>query len=123
MRHLLISLLVLISFVSGVFLGDRLGVDSRAYYDASSKMKVLSSVLDQEKEKGWVKGEITEQVRILNEPDITPLKSALFLKLTGNGLFVSEHKKYLPIVTDSPQYQEAMKLLCEYNEKYSGKCN
>ena len=123
MRHLLILLLVLISFVSGVFLGDRLGVDSRAYYDASSKMKVLSSVLDQEKEKGWVKGEITEQVRILNEPDITPLKSALFLKLTGNGLFVSEHKKYLPIVTDSPQYQEAMKLLCEYNEKYSGKCN
>ena len=123
MRHLLILLLVLVSFVSGVFLGDRLGVDSRTYYDASSKMKVLSSVLDQEKEKGWVKGEITEQVRILNEPDITPLKSALFLKLTGNGLFVSEHKKYLPIVTDSPQYQEAMKLLCEYNEKYSGKCN
>lgn len=113
----------MIAFVSGIFLGDRLGVDSRAYYDASGKIKVLSSVLDQEKEKGWIEGEITQQVRILNEPDITPFKSAFFLKITGNKAFILEHEKYLPIIESSLQYEKTMNLLCEYNEKYLGKCN
>ena len=123
MKYILISCLVVIAFVSGIFLGDRLGMDSRAYYDASGKMKVLSSVLDQEKEKGWVEGEITQQVRILNEPDITPFKSAFFLKITGNEAFILEHEKYLPIIESSLQYEKTMNLLCEYNEKYLGKCN
>ena len=116
MRHILILFLIAFSFVSGIFLGERLGVDSRAYYDAPAKLKVLSSVQDQDKEIGWIEGEITEQVRIINEPSITPFKSAFFLKITGNKILTQEHDKYLPIVKNSIQYEETMKLLCKYND-------
>lgn len=122
MKYFITLSLILISFVTGAFLGNRVGSDSRAYYGASGKLKVLSSVLDQNKEKDWVEGEVSTQVRILNEPDVTPFKSAFFLKLTGSEEFISEHEKYLPIVQASKRYQEKMKFLCEYNEKYLDKC-
>ena len=122
MKYLIILFLIGVSFFIGAFVGNRVGIDSRTYYDAPGKLKVLSSVLDQEKENDWVEGETTTQVRILNEPDVTPFKSAFFLKIMGNGEFISEYEKYLPIVKVSQRYKEKMAFLCKYNEKYLGKC-
>ena len=122
MKYLLILALITISFVIGAFLGNRVGADSRAYYDAPGKLKILSTVLDHNQELDWIEGEVTTQVRILNEAEITPFKNAFFLKLTGNDIFISEYKKHLPIVKASQRYQEKLKFLCKYNEKYIGKC-
>lgn len=123
MKYLIVIFLIVISFLMGAFVGDRAGVDSRAYYDASGKLKILSSALDQQKENEWINGEIIKQVRILNESDITPFKSGFFLKITGNESFISEHEKYLPIIKASQIYKEKISFLCKYNEKYQSECN
>ena len=123
MRQILILSLILISFVSGIFLGDRLSTDSRAYFDAAGTIDFLSFMLDQEKGNEWISAEIITQVRILNEPELTPLKSALFLQVTGMSELVSAHEKYISIIKDNTQYKEKMQFLCKHNESYSGKCN
>ena len=123
MKLVLIFLSILIAFILGAVYGNYAGSDSRGYYDAPARIKVLSSVLDQNKANEWIEGEIIKQIRILNEPTtITPYKSGLFLKIVGHSDFVGEYNKYLPIVTESNRYKKKMIFLCKHREDYKDKC-
>ena len=123
MKAFSIIILVIISFISGMIMGDRVGTNNRAYYDAPGKIQVLSSVLDKSMSNDWVEGEITKQVRILNEPEITGFKNRHFLHLMENGeSFNSEYEKYSSIIRNSSRYKETLSFLCEHNENYKGKC-
>lgn len=123
MKIVLVFFSLIASFALGAFFGDRIGLDNRTYYDAPGKIKILSSVLDQEKSEDWVQGEITKQIRILNESEITPNKNYFFLYFMENGdIFDSEYEKYISDVKGTKRYREAISLLCKYNEIYEGKC-
>ena len=123
MLKIILPISILLSFLVGVFFGTRAGFETQMYYDAPNKIKILSHQLDNDDPKTIPLGQIITQVRILNEPELTPFKSAFFLQVTGESALVSAHEKYISIIKDNTQYKEKMQFLCKHNESYSGKCN
>ena len=123
MNNILTLGTIFLSFIAGTFLGANSSLESQMYYDAPNKIKILSHQLDQNASKDEVFGQIITQARILHESDQLKFKNKFILKFfPDGGLLALQFEENYPEVEKSIHYQEALRFLCKWNEKYKDKC-
>ncbi|MCG7993942.1 MAG: hypothetical protein JAZ06_00815 [Candidatus Thiodiazotropha taylori] len=123
MKWILIVIVFLIPLSIGVSIGYRIGLDNQVYFDAPAKIVLYSSILENGKEKEYFKGQIIQQIRILNEPEYSKYKSELLLWLPPHGgEFRSVFQQYSSEASTKPAYKEALEFLCKHNEEYNLPC-
>ena len=111
------------SLAIGVFLGYRAAIDNQFYDDAPAKIVLFSAALEKGKANEYLCGQITRQVRILNEPEMTKHRNSLLLRLPPHGIkFIGAYEQYAPVIQENIQYQQAIKMLCGYNQRYTDTC-
>lgn len=124
MKWVLTIICILLALCAGAVLGYRAAINNQVYYDAPAKILLYSSIMEQGKEEEYFLGEIIRQIRILNDPEMTPHRNGFLIFLPPHGAeFKQAYEHQLPLIDSRDAYKEAVALLCKYNEDYVGFCS
>lgn len=124
MKWVLITFCILLAFGAGTVLGYRSALNNQAYYDAPAKILLYSSIMEQGKGEEYFRGQIIRQIRILNEPEMTPHRNGFLIFLPPHGPeFKETYEHQLPLIETRAAYKEAVAFLCKDNEDYAGFCS
>ena len=119
MRAAIVISLIVISFSIGLFWGYRAALDNQLYYDAPAKIVLYSKLLDTSKSEEYLHGQITQQVQILNENELSPSMNHWLVYLPPHGReFKETYNYHFANLSTNMYYKEALSSLC----KYGGNC-
>ena len=104
--------------ILGLAIGYSFGAHNQLYYDAPAKISLYSTVIEKGKSEEYLKGQISSQARLLNQPGFELYRSELLLMFPPHGSsFKSNYYFYNSRIKDKKKYQEALESICDLSKE------